>query len=82
MLSRFECLKEYGSDYYIKQKVDSGELFLLEKGIYSYKKDVPEIALVSFKYPKAVFTLDTAFYLYLEMMCCNEKLDKTQRKKS
>ncbi len=64
MKSRSDCLKEYGSDYYIRQKVDSGELFLVEKGIYSYNENVPEIALIAFKYSKAVFTLDTAFYLY------------------
>ena len=34
MLSREQCLKEYGSDYYIQKKVESGELFRIDKGIY------------------------------------------------
>ena len=64
MKSRAECIKEYGSDYFIRQKVDSGELFKVDKGIYSEEKHVPELAVLSYKYPKAIITLDTAFYLY------------------
>ena len=62
--TRAECVKKYGSDYYIQRKVESGELFRVEKGIYSEQKTVPELALLSYKYPKAVITMDTAFYLY------------------
>ena len=54
MKSRAECIKEYGSDYFIRQKVDSGELFKVDKGIYSEEKHVPELAVLSFKYPQAV----------------------------
>ena len=64
MLSRAECIREYGSDYFIQQKIDAGELFRVDKGIYSKKEHVPELALLSYKYPKAVITMDTAFYLY------------------
>ena len=64
MLSREQCLKEYGSDYYIQKKVESGELFRIDKGIYALKKHIPEIAIVSFKYPNAVVTMGSAFYLY------------------
>ena len=64
MKSRAECIKEYGSDYFIQQKVDSGELFKVDKGIYSEEKHVPELAVLSYKYPQAVITMDTAFYLY------------------
>lgn len=62
--SRTACLNEYGSDYFIRQKVDAGELFLLEKGVYSDSEHVPELAVLSFKYPKAIITMNTAFYLY------------------
>ena len=33
--SRAECLKQYGSDYMIQQKVKSGELYEVGKAIYS-----------------------------------------------
>lgn len=62
--TRAECVKEYGSDYYINQLVEDGKLFRVEKGIFSDEKHTPELAVLSYKYPKAVITMDTAFYLY------------------
>ena len=59
-----ECIKEYGSDYHISKMVDAGLLFRVEKGVYSKEEYVPELALLSFMYPKAIITMDTAFYLY------------------
>ncbi len=35
MKNRRECLREYGSDYGIQQKVDAGELFRVGKAVYS-----------------------------------------------
>lgn len=64
MKTRAECLKEYGSDYYITQMVAEGKLFRVDKGIFSEKEHVPELALLSYKYPKAIITMETAFYLY------------------
>lgn len=64
LLSRTECLKKYRSDYYINQKIAMGKLFRIDKGIYSDKENVPELALIAFKYPNAVITMETAFYLY------------------
>lgn len=64
MKTRAECLKEYGSDYYINQMVAEGKLFRVDKGIFSEKEHVPELALLSYKYPKAIITMETAFYLY------------------
>lgn len=63
-MTREQCLQEYGSDYYIQKRIESGELFHIEKGIYSKKKYVPEIALLSYKYGNAVITMKTAFYIY------------------
>ena len=62
--SRKECLDQYGSDYYIRQKISSGELHRLEKGVFAEDADVPELALISWKYPKAVITMLSAFYYY------------------
>ncbi|MCD8120426.1 MAG: hypothetical protein LUE29_13290 [Lachnospiraceae bacterium] len=64
MKTRAECLKSYGSDYYIEKKIEEGKLFKIGKGVYSEKKYVPEMAMFSFKYPKAVVTMKSAFYVY------------------
>ncbi len=64
MKTRAECLKEYGSDYFINQMVAEGKLFRVDKGIFSEKEHVPELALLSYKYPNAIITMETAFFLY------------------
>ena len=64
MKTRSECLKEYGSDYFINRMIEEGKLFRVDKGIFSEEEHVPELALLSYKYPKAIITMDTAFYLY------------------
>ena len=38
MKTRGECLEKYGSDYFIEKKIEEGELFKIEKGIYSEKQ--------------------------------------------
>lgn len=64
MMTRAECLREYGSDYNISKKINAGELFKLSKGIYSEKKNSPEIAVITYRYPNAVVTMKSAFYFY------------------
>ncbi|MBO4359998.1 MAG: hypothetical protein J5822_03890 [Eubacteriaceae bacterium] len=64
MKNRAECIREYGSDYFIRKKLESGELYLIEKGIYNDRSYVPELALLCYKYPNAVLTMDTAFYVH------------------
>jgi len=64
LFNRNECLLKYGSDYFINQKVQNKVLFRVEKGIFSDVNHVPDLAILSFKYPNAVITLNTAFYLY------------------
>ena len=46
------------------KKIEEGELFKIEKGIYSEKQSVPEIAMLVYKYPKAVVTMKSAFSFY------------------
>ncbi len=60
--TRAECIKEYGSDYYINQLVDEGKLFRIEKGIFSEKEYIPELVILSYKYPKAVITMEYKGY--------------------
>lgn len=64
LLSYQECLEKYGTDYRIKKCVQDGALYIKEKGIYSDKKYVPELEIISKKYPNAIITLNSAFYYY------------------
>lgn len=64
MKTRSECLKKYGSDYMIRQKVEAGELFRVGKAVYSEEEHVPELAVLAFQYPDAVVTMSNAFYLH------------------
>ena len=64
MLSREECLKEYGSDYQIRKRISAGELYLVGKAVYSKQPDIPDLAVLAYKYPHAVITMHTAFYMH------------------
>lgn len=57
-----ECLNNYQSDYHIKKAVKEGLLYKLSPGIYSDRRYEPDTAIIRKKYPKAVFTLNSAFY--------------------
>ena len=59
-----ECLEKFGSKYNINKQVEEGALYKLEKGIYSDDRYVPELQIISKKYPKAVFTMNSAFYYH------------------
>ena len=64
MLSRIECLKEYGSDYRIQKHVENGDLYQVGKAVYSKEANVPYLAVLAFKYPGAVVTMHNAFYMH------------------
>ena len=64
LLSYRECLEKYGTDYKIKKSVQEGKLYVKEKGLYSDKRYVPELEIISKKYPNAIITLNSAFYYY------------------
>ena len=59
-----DCMEKYGTKYNIGKQVEEGNLFKLERGIYSDVKYVPEKQVISLKYPNAVFTMDSAFYYH------------------
>ena len=59
-----QCIDKYGSDYQIKKRVSAGELFKLIPGFYSDSKHVSELELVTLRYPKAIFTMNSAFYYH------------------
>lgn len=64
LLSYSDCLQKWQSDYQIKKQISDGKLYRIEKGVYS---DVPEastLAVIAFKYPKGIMTMDSAFYYH------------------
>ena len=65
MLYTYEkCIEIYKTDYQIRKQVELGNLYKLEKGIYSDDKYESDIAVIRMKYPDAVFTLNSAFYFH------------------
>lgn len=59
-----EGLKKYGNKYHLKKAVEMGYIYKQEKGIYSDAEYVPVLSIIAKKYPKAIFTLDSAYYYY------------------
>ena len=57
-----DCIKEYGSDYPLQKALSDQKLYKVEKGIYSSEKYASDLAVVSLKYPNAVFTDESAYY--------------------
>ena len=59
-----ELIKKYKSNYKIKKLVEEGKIYKIEKGIYSDKKEVNYLEIITKKYPNAIFTMDSAFYYH------------------
>ena len=65
MLLRFQdCMKRFGSPYQIEKAVREGRLFKMTPGVYSETGEESEIEVLQARYPKAVLTLDSAYYYY------------------
>ncbi|MBE6141217.1 MAG: hypothetical protein E7172_06820 [Firmicutes bacterium] len=59
-----EALKKYKTRYNLAIAIKNKELFKLDHGIYSDKKNVNPMIIVSKKHPNAIITMDSAFYYY------------------
>lgn len=59
-----QCINKYGSDYQLKKRIKSGDLIKLMSGYYSNSKYVSKLELICLKYPKAVFTMNSAYYYH------------------
>ena len=59
-----ELIKKYGSYYQIQKAVKSEQLFKIEKGIYSDKKNNHYLEIFTVKYPNAIISGDSAYYYY------------------
>lgn len=64
LLSYNDCERKYGSHYQIQKALESGQLYKIEPGIYADTPNIPELEVISFKYTRAVFTMDSAFYYH------------------
>lgn len=64
VLTYTQCIEKYGSDHMLKKEIAQGHIFQKEKGIYSLNRTCSELEIISAKYPKAVFTGESAFYYY------------------
>lgn len=64
VLTYKECIERLGSDYMIKKEISEGNLFPKGKGFYSDKELCSELELIVARYPKAVFTGESAYYYY------------------
>jgi hypothetical protein len=64
LISYKKCIEKYGSKYMLKKALERGEIFQQDKGVYSEKKYVSTLEIVAWKYPKAIFTMNSAFYYY------------------
>lgn len=64
LYSYSQCIEMFGTDRKIKQAIHNEQIFKIEKGIYSDTKYISELAIISMKYPNAIFTLNSAFYYH------------------
>lgn len=64
LLTYKDCIEKYGSDHLLKKEIIEGRLFQKEKGIYSLQKLCSELEIISIKYPRSVFTGESAFYYH------------------
>ena len=59
-----ELLEKGFNKYQIEKKTKNGELYKVSKGIYSDEEYPSELAILMKKYPKAILTLNSAFFYY------------------
>ncbi len=59
-----DCEVKYGNHYQIVKAVRGGALYKIAEGVYSDKPHVSELEVITFQYPKAVLTLNSAFYYH------------------
>ncbi|MDR2600211.1 MAG: hypothetical protein LBC73_08045 [Oscillospiraceae bacterium] len=65
MLYTYKDLKkQLYSDYHIKKAISDGKIYKVSNGIYSETPSVHPLAVIAKKYPLAILTLDSAFYIH------------------
>lgn len=64
LYTRKELSKKYNSTYKINKALEDKEIFKIQNGIYSNEEYVNPLAVITKKYPNAIFTMDSAFYYW------------------
>ena len=64
LLTYNQCRNQFGSDYRIQNLLKSEKLFKVQEGIYSTSNYSSIYEVISLKYPNAIFTMDSAFYVH------------------
>jgi predicted transcriptional regulator of viral defense system len=59
-----EVNETYGYPLKVREALDNGELYKVARGYYSEKPYINPFILIAAKYPYAIITLDTAFYIH------------------
>ena len=65
MIIRHKDLVNKGySAYQIKKLVEENKLYFIKKGVYSTDKNINYFEMIAKKHPNAIYTLETAAYIY------------------
>ncbi|MDO4203985.1 MAG: hypothetical protein Q4D07_05800 [Selenomonadaceae bacterium] len=64
ILSYKDCIERFGSHYKLDMFVAEGKIYKLEAGIYSTDKFPSDLEVIFKKYPHAVLTGESAFYVH------------------
>ena len=59
-----ELLEKYKNDYNIKKAIKNEEIFKIDKGLYSYEKNIHYLAIIKKKYPYSVISGHSAYYYH------------------
>ena len=59
-----QSLEKFHTDYKMKQAIAKGNLYRIEKGIYSDSQNVSDLAVITAKYPDTIITMNTALYYH------------------
>lgn len=59
-----EALKKTGSNYRLGLALDHGDLYKIARGVYSTEKNSDPYLVATSKYPHAIITMDSAFYIH------------------
>ena len=64
LFSSKECKEKYGNYYQINKAIQAGTLYKVADAVYSDTPRVSELEIIMYRYPQAVFTLNSAFYYH------------------
>lgn len=77
-----EMMEKYKTEYKINKAIANKEFFKIERGIYSDTENVNPIEVIVKKYPNAIFSNDTAYYMHGLTDVIPRKLDLATKRHS